>query len=244
MIDNYKNITFFRQRIVRKKGVHMLEEGEEYELLLRNENNGNTVFPNTLIEEAIVNHLEHRNYLKKIEYLLVKILKNCSGIYSINIDTQELYYEETLQLFDHLKKYRKKLKIELTETLPYKREGKYSNQFPIERVIKLYKMGYKIVLDDFLSGINGMDKLITLSPYISRVKISKLIFGTNFSDTLFCSFIFTIDKLIHEINTNLTLVIEAEEKEEMLAKLPDNWYYQTFYFDKPSSFLTKTGHKI
>ena len=232
--EKYRNLTFFRQKIVRKEGVRMIDGIEEYELLLRY-NGGNQIkFPNELFEIAIVDHSEHKNYTKKLGSLLEDILQNTSAIYSINIDTQELYYEETIFLFEDLKQYSKKLKIELTENLPFKREGEYSRQFPLEQVVKLHKLGFEIVLDDFLSGINGVDKLIMLSPFISRVKISKLVLGPNFSDTMFCSFVFAADKLVKKINPNLSFVIEAEEKEEILEILSDDWYYQTYYFDKPS----------
>lgn len=234
MTNKYENLTFFRQRIVRKVGLHMIREGEEYELLLRNNNDDHFAFPTTIFEEAIINHLEHTKYLKRIKELLGEILQNCSGVYSINIDAQELYYDETFNLFDQLKKFRKKLKIELTENLPYKRKGEYSSQFPLEQVIKLHKLGYEIVLDDFLCGINGLDKLLVLSPYISRVKVSKLNFNSSLSDAIFYSFVQKSEILIHEINPELSFVIEAEETERVLIKLPDTWLYQTYYFDKPS----------
>ncbi|WP_406834518.1 EAL domain-containing protein [Lactococcus lactis] len=234
MSNKYENLSFFRQRIVRKEGTRMLIQEEEYELLLRNDNDGRSSFPEKLLGEAIVDHEEHKKYLKKIECLLEGILQNNSGIYSINIDPQQLYYEETFLLFERLKKFKQKLKIELTEHLPYKREGSYGHQFLLEQVIRLREMDYEIVLDDFLTGINGIDQLIALSPFISRVKISKLIFNRKVSDSTFYSFIFETAKLVHEINPNLSLVIEAEETEEILEKLPNAWYYQTYYFDNPS----------
>lgn len=182
----------------------------------------------------MVDPLEHKQYLKKIEYLLDELLLKTRGIYSINIDPQELYYEETLILFEHFKRENKRLKIELTEQLPYKREGAYDGVSLLEQVIRLHELGFEIVLDDFLSGINGIDKLIALSPFISRVKISKLIFNKNVCDSTFCAFIYEMSQLIQEINPKLSLVIEAEENAEMIEKLSDAWAYQTYYFDQPS----------
>lgn len=234
MLDKYKNLSFFRQRIVRKERTHMILKEEEFELLLREESSDHAKFPEKLFGEAIIDRIEHKDYLKKVEQLLNEILLNTSETYSINIDPQELYYEETFIVFGRLKKFRQKLKIELTECLPYKREGEYATQFPLEQVIKLYELGYEIILDDFLSGVNGIDKLIILSPFISRVKISKLSFDKHVSDSTFYSLINVIGKLIQEINSRLSLVIEAEENEEVLEKLSDAWYYQTYYFDKPS----------
>ncbi|WP_406835104.1 EAL domain-containing protein [Lactococcus lactis] len=233
MQDRYENFTFFRQRIVSKQNTEVIQ-GEEYELLLRSKRGETYVFPEKEFGEAMVDRLEHKQYLKKIEYLLERVLQKNSGIYSINIDPQELYYEETFLLFEHFKNKNQRLKIELTEHSPYIKAGDYYNAFPLEPMIRLHELGFEIVLDDFLSGINGIDRLIALSPFISRVKISKLIFKKKVSDSAVCSFIYEIYKLIQEINPNLSLVIEAEESEEMLKKLSDTWYYQTYYFDKPS----------
>ncbi|MGL5899297.1 MAG: EAL domain-containing protein [Lactobacillaceae bacterium] len=154
--------------------------------------------------------------MNKIERLLEDILQTTSGIYSINIDPQQLYYEETFVLFEHSQKFNKRLKIELTEHLPYQRKGDYTIPFPLDRIVKLHEWGYEIVLDDFLSGINGIDKLISLSPLISRVKISKLVFKEKVSDSCFCSFLFEIAHLIQEVNPKSSLVIEAEESKEMI----------------------------
>ena len=57
MVSNkYENLSFFRQRIVRKEGTRMLIQEEEYELLLRNDNDGRSSFPEKLLGEAIVDH--------------------------------------------------------------------------------------------------------------------------------------------------------------------------------------------
>lgn len=234
MPDKYDHFCFFQQEIVRKKGSQKIIQDKEYELLLRCKQEGAYVFPEKELGRAMVNRLEHKQYLKKIEYLLERILQKNSGIYSINIDPQELYYEETFLLFEHFKNKNQRLKIELTEHSTYNKAGEYYNSFPLEQVIRLHELGFEIVLDDFLSGINGIDKLIAFSPFISRVKISKLIFKKKVCDSAVCSFIYEIYKLIQEVNPNLSLVIEAEESEEMLKKLSDLWYYQTYYFDKPS----------
>lgn len=237
MTDKYENITFFRQRIVRKQGTKMVIQEEEYELLLRCWIDGHYTFPQKEFEQAILNPIEHKDYLKKIGRLLEDILQTTSGIYSINIEPQQLYYEETFVLFEHFQKFNKRLKIELTEHLPYQRKGDYTTPFPLERIVKLHEWGYEIVLDDFLSGINGIDKLISLSPLISRVKISKLAFKEEVSDSRFCFFVFEIAKLIQEINPGLSLVIEAEESKEMIEKYSDTWYYQTYFFDTPSPII-------
>lgn len=237
MTDKYENLTFFRQRIVRKQGTKMVIQDEEYELLLRCGVDWHYTFPQKEFEQAILNPIEHNHYLNKIEQLLEDILQTTSGIYSINIDPQQLYYKETFVLFEHFQKFNKRLKIELTEHLPYQRKGDYTDPFTLDRIQKLHEWGYEIVLDDFLSGINGFDKLISLSPFISRVKISKLVFKKEISDSSFCSFIFEIAKLTHEINPRLSLVIEAEESKKMIKKYSDAWYYQTYFFDRPSRII-------
>lgn len=237
MTDKYENLTFFRQRIVRKQGTEMVIQDEEYELLLRCSIDGHYIFPAKELGQAMLDHLEHKYYLKKLERLLEDILRTTSGVYSINIDPQQLYYEETFVLFEHFQKFNKRLKIELTEHLPYQRKGEYTTLFPLDQIVKLYEWGYKIVLDDFLSGINGIDKLINLSPWISGVKISKLTFKREVSDSRFCTFIFEIAKLIQNINPRLSLVIEAEESKEMIEKYSDDWYYQTYFFDTPSKII-------
>lgn len=234
MLGKYHHFCFFKQRIVRKKGSQRIIKEDEYELLLRCKRGETYVFPEKELGEAMLDRLEHKQYLKKIERLLEGVLLNSSEIYSINIDPQELCYEETFHLFEHFKKENQRLKIELTEHLPYKREGTYGDVCVLEHVTRLYELGYEIVLDDFLSGINGIDQLIKLSPFISRVKISKLIFNKSVCDSTFCSFIYEMSQLIQEINPKLSLVIEAEENAEMIEKLSDAWAYQTYYFDQPS----------
>lgn len=235
MSEKYKNFCFFKQRIVRKKGTQMLDQQqEEFELLLRDDKGKYHIFPEKRLYEAIVNQVEHIKYIRKLEELLEEILVENRGMFSLNIDPQELYYDETFKLFEQLKKYNKTLKIELTEHLPYKRKGDYIAEFPLEQVIKLYELGYEIVLDDFLSGINGVDKLVILSPFISRIKISKLTFSKKISDIMFSSFVNEISNLVKEINPSLSFVIEAEEKKEIIEALSDDWFYQTYFFDKPS----------
>ncbi|MET4548788.1 EAL domain-containing protein [Lactococcus lactis] len=234
MSKKYNNFCFFKQKIVKKKGTQMLDQQEEFELLLRDKKEDYHIFPGDQLYEAIVNQVEHIKYIHKLEGLLDEILAETHVTYSLNVDPQELYYDETFELFKHLKKYNKNLKIELTEHLPYKRDGDYVTEFPLEQVIKLFELGYEIVLDDFLSGINGIDKLVILSPFISRIKISKLTFNKKISDVMFSSFVNEISKLVQEVNPNLSFVIEAEEKKEIIENLSDDWFYQTYFFDKPS----------
>lgn len=231
--EKYKNFCFFKQKIVRKKGTRMLDQ-EEYELLLRDNKGKHYMFPEKKLYEAIVNQVEHEKYIQKLENLLEVILVKRCGTYSINVDPQELYYEETFILFKNLKKYNRNLKIELTEHLPYNRVGDYVTEFPLTEVRKLHELGYEIVLDDFLAGINGVDKLVTLSPFISRIKISKLTFSNKISDKMFHSFVNEISNLVQDINPSLSFVIEAEEKKEIIETLSDDWFYQTYFFDKPS----------
>ena len=69
MSKKYNNFCFFKQKIVRKKGTQMLDQQEEFELLLRDKKGDYHTFPGDQLYEAIVNQVEHIKYIHKLEDL-------------------------------------------------------------------------------------------------------------------------------------------------------------------------------
>ena len=219
-------LVFFRQKICSFNQSNT----EEYELLLRKKSPTGYCFPEYVLTEVISNHEKHKLYMEKVSMLLHQQLKNDNCFYSLNLDYQELYFEETFCFFENFE-YKDRLRIELTERSPISYQSK---EKAIDEIKKIKNLGYRIDLDDFLSGVNTYKTLLALNPYIDRVKISALEFKKYLTNTELQKFIFdvvtTIDFLDKEI------VVEGVEEEEVLATFPKNWLQQSFYYDKPHNF--------
>jgi hypothetical protein len=110
-------------------------------------------FPRRITLEIIGNREYHEIYISHISKILDNILKNNSCIYSLNIDYQELYYPEALKFLREFK-YKDNLKLELTERIPLYRDNTYEEFVPVEIIKEIFNLGYTIVFDNFLSGVN------------------------------------------------------------------------------------------
>lgn len=185
-----------------------------------------------MFDEIVSDHQLHNLYLQRLEVLLEEQLSKDDYIYSLNLDYQELYFEETVE-FLRTFKYRNRLRLELTERLPVNCQNE-EDFLPIEAIQTLKNLGYAIALDDFLSGINHYKTLFILDDYIDRVKISALDFNSYLSPTKLKDFLFSIVDTIKFLNKEI--VIEGVEVEELLASFPKEWLQQTYYYDRPHSF--------
>ena len=219
-------MVFFRQKICD----FTQNKTEEYELLLRCKSLTGFFFPGEALTEVLSNHGQHELYMKQVSLLLHEQLAKDDCLYSFNLDYQELYFEETFCFLENFK-YKDRLRIELTERLPISYKNK---QKAIEEIKKIKALGYRIALDDFLSGINTYKTLLALNPYIDRVKISALDFKKYLSNEELQKFIFDVVHTIEFLDKEI--VVEGVEEEEVLAAFPKSWLQQSFYFDKPHNF--------
>lgn len=228
--NNIEKLCFFRQKIIDNSHSRLTEE---YELLLRQEQGNRFIFPEELFYKMIVNKDYHSLYLEHIKPILYSYFEKSNAIYSLNMDYQELYYPDTIEFLKNFK-YKKRLKIELTERIPLFRDNPYKELVPIEVIKAISSLGYTIVFDDFLSGVNTFETLFTVEPYISRIKISVLPFKKNLSTEELRAFIFSIVEAIHFLGKEI--VIEGVEEEELLNCFPEDWKQQTYFYDLPHKF--------
>jgi len=95
---------------------------------------------------------------------------------SFNLDHQELEYDETYVRLRKLLKFKSRITIEITETLPISRKTDYFSDINILAFKKLKSMGFKIALDDVGQGINSLGNMLRLLDIVDRVKFSTLNF--------------------------------------------------------------------
>lgn len=223
------NLSFFRQKIYSK----IDNTQEEYELLLRYNINGKYIFPEQLFDILMTDHECHKLYIQKIDQILTRILEKDNCVYSLNIDYQELFYSDTIHFLEKLS-HKDRLKIELTERIPLVRSNAYSELFPIETIKSLKKMGYVIVLDDFLSGINSLSSLIILEPWVSRIKFSTLDFKNILCTEQLLNYLLSMESIIKKFNKEI--VIEGVEEIKLLQSFPKEWKQQSYYYNIPHKF--------
>lgn len=117
--NDIEKLCFFRQKIIDNTHLRLTEE---YELLLRQEQGNRFIFPEELFYKMIVNKDYHSLYLEHIKPILYSYFEKSDVIYSLNMDYQELYYPDTIEFLKNFK-YKKRLKIELTERIPLFRDN-------------------------------------------------------------------------------------------------------------------------
>lgn len=217
-----------------KQGIYKLEEQttREYELLLRHKVSDRFIFPENLFYDLIVDRKEHKRYIEHISQLLEQYFSQSQDIYWLNLEYQELYYEETLDFLKNFK-YKKRLKIELTERIPVRRDNPYEELVPIEAIKAIKEMGYSIALDDFLSGINTFETLYAVSNLISRVKISIVSLKKILPEKEAEHLVLFIANIISGFEKEV--VIEGAENPEMLLRCSKDWKQQSYYYSIPQS---------
>lgn len=229
IVEMLRNICFFRQKIFTWSKCGQ----EEYELLLRGKIEGKYIFPEQLFEEVMVNQELHTLYIRKISKILHELCEKDNAIYSLNIDYQELFYPETIEFLKAFK-YKEKLKIELTERIPLYRNNNYSELAPREIIKKIKEMGYDIVLDDFLLGINSLGSLIVLVPFITRIKLSVLEIKDFVESEKLFDYLLAIEAIVKQFEKEI--VIEGVEDKDLLQNFPKEWKQQSYYYSIPHKF--------
>ena len=221
-----KDLIFFKQ------GIYNLHESEthEYELLLRCEAEGLCTFPSQLFYKIMTDERIHKLYIDHIEELLNDYFEQVQNIYCVNLDYQELFYEETLVFLKKFK-YKDRLKIEFTERIPVRRNNAYEELVPVNIIKAVKQMGYSIALDDFLSGVNTFETLYALDELISRVKISWVGFKRILPSKEAHKLLFSLAHIISELGKEV--VIEGVEEQGLLDSFPKEWKQQSYYYELP-----------
>ena len=152
-----------------------------YELLLRNIN-GVDSFPLEVFKSFLTNNDTNRIFWNWARQKLRAIITRYPTTnFSINIDPQQLYYESTFDFLENMKYCNDHLMIEITETLPFSRPlDNYYNYDLTQKIKTIYKMGYKIAVDDVSNGMNSVSMVKKYAPYIKRIKLS--LFQLKFND--------------------------------------------------------------
>lgn len=232
MQDN--NLSLINQFSFFKQGIYEIEEKttQEYELLLRHEVNGKFIFPENLFYKLVENRKEHKRYIKHISQLLERYFSQSQDIYWLNLEYQELYYEETLDFLKNFK-YKKRLKIELTERIPIMRDNPYGELIPVQVIKEIKEMGYSIALDDFLSGINTFETLYAINELICRVKISLVSLKKVLPEEEANNLVLFVANIISGLGKEV--VIEGVEDSKMILLFSKNWKQQSYYYSIPQN---------
>lgn len=166
----------YRFRLFSQKIENMSDNLEKsYELLLRHESRD--VFPVKEFGNIVSDHSKHENFIIWFTDSILSILEAYPDInISFNLDHQELEYDETYVRLRKLLKFKSRITIEITETLPISRKTDYFSDINILAFKKLKSMGFKIALDDVGQGINSLGNMLRLLDIVDRVKFSTLNF--------------------------------------------------------------------
>ena len=229
---DFKNLTFYRQKINSTTG----QTKDAYELLLRGGGPSNRRFPQAVYEQIITRHCAHSEYSKWLLETLRRLLdRHPQTHYALNLDHQELEYQETFAFLEALHDYHQQLSIEITETLPYHRKGAYYESINVDAFERIASMGYQIALDDIGQGMNSLGNLFAVKPYISRVKFSLVHFRTFLNQGELEALVL----LFAQISASLEkeFVVEGIEDEETAKWLEDHQItlQQGYFYDCPRS---------
>jgi EAL domain-containing protein (putative c-di-GMP-specific phosphodiesterase class I) len=229
-----ENLTFYGQRIANLTG----EGFDEYELLLRSHDNR---FPGKEYSQYMENAEKHAEYMEFLMTIIPKILsKNESTIFSLNIDHQDLEYDDTFTFLESIDEAsRSRLKIELTEVAPLHRSlDAYFNGINEKSIARIHDLGYKIIYDDIAVGMNSIGNLLAIKKYVSRIKWSYLHFSRHFEVEQLREIILLLSNISQAYE--MELVIEGVENQGMVNWLRNNSlnFHQGFYYSKPESLTT------
>ncbi len=170
----FKNYSLFAQKI------HDIEKDEiiMYELLLRKSEKGRWEFPEMIFQQEFM-ETRYSFFVEWFQNEIEKAMKNLNfAPISININSTQLFYIETLQMLERLRKYSSNITIEITEDLIIVPEHKYHltlqeiNAYLYGKIASLKSMGYKIFLDDVSCGINSLERATYYIPVVDGFKFS------------------------------------------------------------------------
>ncbi|THE12886.1 EAL domain-containing protein [Enterococcus hirae] len=231
---NYDELKFFEQ------GIHHAKTREIifFELLLRKEEDEN-IFPKDSYLFMLSHQEEHKRYVKWLQKTLIQILEtNPDKRFSFNLDPQELEYEETFVLLEELRKYKKRLIIEITEKPPMKRNYPYFSSVNVEAFKKIVRLGYQIALDDIGQGINSLDNVLELKNYFHIFKFSALSFQKRVSEEILQKIIIIYADVARQLDK--TFVVEGIENQKFAKWVETNisCYHQGYLYSTPEKIVS------
>lgn len=207
---------------------------DSYELLLRINNNSANYFPKENHLKYVKEQRLHKKYTRWLKQTLQSILTTYPDVmFSFNLDHQELEYEETFQLLEDLQDYKRRLNVEITETVPLYRTSNYYHSINIDAFRKIAEMGYKVTLDDISEGMNSLGNLLQVKEYISRVKVSTLHFDCRIKEEELKKMLCFFSNMANFLSKEL--VIEGIEDASFASWLKDNisGFHQGYFYAKP-----------
>jgi EAL domain-containing protein (putative c-di-GMP-specific phosphodiesterase class I) len=225
----FDNFSFFGQSI------NDVDNGkiESYELLLRGTGEGNA-FPQKSYISFLSDHEKHVQYMKWLRVELEQLFSEHPTMeFSINLDHQELEYEETYDFLRSLTDHTDQLTIEITEVSPIQRFNNYFSTIHVAAVKRIYDLGFRIALDDVGQGVNSFGNLLQVKNYIYRIKFSTLHFTNDIDSESLKRLILFFDSAAKEMHKDF--VIEGVEDQEFAQWLKDNVssFHQGYLYERP-----------
>lgn len=229
---NFDDFRFFGQAISYATSADV----ESYELLLRGKSEKSARFPTQAFSSCIQNHTEHKAYIVWLEKTIRSILQlNPDKSFSLNLDHQELEYEETFVFLKHLVQYRNRLMIEITEVPAVHRGADYFCAINVAAFKRIYEMGYKVAMDDVMQGINSLGNVTQVVNYICRIKFSMSNFRQSVDDEIIKQLLMTLSIFAHQLNKEF--VIEGVEDCHTAKWVAEHTISlnQGYYYSQPSN---------
>ncbi|MBZ2405699.1 EAL domain-containing protein [Liquorilactobacillus hordei] len=128
----------------------------------------------------------------------------------INLNHHQLSFKSTYVFLESLRKFKKNIKIEITEQIPESASNETGET--IKRISKIKEMGYEIALDDVGMGMNTLAFVLANTNHIKRLKLSIVPFKTLSMESLVLLIKFW--KLVAN-EAKVELVIEGIDSEKM-----------------------------
>lgn len=232
---NFAKLEFYRQKII---SIDKKNEVDSYELLLRKIETNTASFPQKDFIEFISDPVQHQAYTQWLQQTLKKILDAEPDLhYSLNIDHQELEYEDTFELLKNLSTYNQRLSIEITEIVPMKRSNYYFELFNKEGLEKIVELGFRIAIDDLGQGMNSITNMLSIKTYLYRVKFSLVHFKNCLSHENTKSLLLLMAKISFE--NDKEFVVEGIEDEKMSQWLINHniYLHQGYLYNRPRPFF-------
>lgn len=185
---------------------------------------------------GIINTLEAIEFLEKIkrihilDFLILekvkKYLKSLNVKICVNISPITIERDDFLEKVEELRGSFENLAIEITE------RGSFSYTELVYKIIKLKKLGVKVVMDDFPMGNSNLENLF--KTHITGVKIDKKMIKYLSSDKGKIIYRSVVDLLKNVGNETTAEGIETEEDLEFVKSIGVD-LVQGYYIGKPIS---------
>lgn len=160
------------------------------------------------------------------------IVSKTKKIINVNIQPQQLFYEETFNMLNKLAEHSSQLCIEITEYDTNSSIQDNSQFFLLCMIKRLKKIGFLVALDDVGTGIHTLNNILPLLNEVDVIKFSILPFNKKTKDEgLFLASCW--NKLAQA--KGIEFVVEGIEDGEMEKELIEceAFLQQGFYLGKP-----------